>query len=81
MRVEIKAPTSPMEGSPEEEAGETPKFEDHELDHMADTLQHAHEIQQDPHKMKALGPHIEKRKNAINSVAKLRSLAKAKGAF
>lgn len=57
-----------IEGSPAEEAKETPSFEEHELKGMVDTLKRAHHIKMDKHKMKAIAPHLKAEKTAVDAI-------------
>jgi hypothetical protein len=48
---------------------------DHEVDHWAKTLMDAEDIKNDPEKMKHVQPHLEKKANAIRSIADLKKKA------
>ena len=55
-------------------------YEDYELECKARTLIEAEEIKTDAKLMAALKPYLTKKAKAINSLAKLRQVAKSKGA-
>lgn len=67
-----------VEGSPEEEAGESPDYEQHEVDNAADTIMKAHEHMANPKMMKQVNPILDRKKKAITSLDDLRAIAKTK---
>jgi hypothetical protein len=75
MENKMKTAQAYPEGSPQEEAGEKPEFEKHEIEHMANTLMDAEEIKSNPKKMKHVRPHLAKKAKAIRSIADLRQRA------
>lgn len=66
-----------LKGSDKEEKD---GYEKYELEHKCSVLLEAEEIKSDAKLMAALKPYLEKKSKAINSLAKLRQVAKAKGA-
>lgn len=70
-----------LEGSPAEEASESPEYEKHELDRHMNTMIDAEKIKGDAKLMKHLAPHMEKHKAAVHkitSLTDLRAVAKKK---
>lgn len=72
---DMPAPVS--EDSSEEET-ESPEFEKYELEDAVRTLTQAAEIKHNAPLMKAIGPMLDKKKKAINSLDDLRAVAKDK---
>jgi len=73
-----KAMPADEASSEEEEAAEAKAYEKFELDEAVATLHKAAEIKQDADLMKAIGPMLERKKKAINSIDDLRAVAKEK---
>lgn len=67
---------------PDAENAADKKYDDWELEDHARTLTKAEEIKSDPHLMKALQPHLEKKAKAYKSLSELKQMgaaAKASG--
>ena len=61
----------------EKENKEPPAPEDYELEDAARTLTRAEEIKADPHMMKHLQPHLEKKAKVYKSLSELRQMGEA----
>lgn len=73
----VKVTGEVMDDGKDKMDGKGKKYDDWELEDAARTLTQAEEIKADPHKMKALQPHLEKKAKAYKSLAQLKQMGAA----
>lgn len=70
--------TSPGNAVEDNALDENKAPDEYQIKDWAETLMNAHEIKNNPHKMKHVNLHLKKKIKAITSIADLKALAKEK---